>query len=230
MNNREIKTMNKCEQEAIKIKDILKTNLPTNWDGKECITEMHAAETTHWRQMEWIGWYFQWKAFDLLTMHLGGTVGGAYGNSGFDYHNDCVWDFKAHVSNSGKPWAILNDSLAIEECIAEHGSVGFIVAEGPAFYNDIEQTFKKWHSEFSGDPSKYVLKGREEGRRSRRRKTLFVLGDVVIFRLDTETLSQGMEERWLKGFQQNMRNSNDKPRKGKVQIHLGNMPASLILG
>ncbi len=113
------------------------------------------------------------------------------------------------------------DSFAIEK---------YIVAEGPAFYNDIEQTFKKWHSEFSGDPSKYVLKGIEEGRRSRRRKTLFVLGEIVLFRLDAKTLSQGMDERWLKGFQKNMKNSNDRPRKGKVQIHLGNMPASLLVG
>lgn len=221
--------MSDCTQEATRIREILKTHLPQNWDGKSCITEMHTAEATHWRQMEWIGWYFQWKAFDLLTTHLGGAAGGSYGNSDFDYQNECVWDFKAHVSNSGKPWAILNDSIAIEECIKEHGSVGFIIAEGPAFYNDVQQTFKKWHSEFSGEPSKYVLQGIEEGRRSRRRKTLFVLGDIVLFRLDNSTLEQGKEEGWLKGFQQNMRNSNYKPRKSKIQVHLGKMPTSLLL-
>ena len=218
-----------CQEEAAEIKKVLQAGLSAQWDGKKSIVEMRDANARHWRQMEWIGWYFQWKAFQLLTSAIGGGAGPRYSTSDFDYSRDCVWDFKAHVSNAGKPWAILNDANAIEGCIAEHGSVGFIIAAGPAFYNDVQQTFKTWHNSIMEKQSKYVLQGIASGRSSRRRKTLFVLGDILLFRLDAETLARGRTEGWIKGFQLGMVNSNGKPRPSKVQVHLGKMPPFLFL-
>lgn len=218
-----------CAEEAALIKKTLQDNLAKNWDGRECITEMHTAEARHWRQMEWIGWYFQWKAFKLLTEKIGGGSGPHYGQSDFDYKHNCVWDFKAHVSNAGKPWAILNDAEAVTGCIEGYGSVGFIIATGPAFYNDVQQTFKKWHNTLIEKPSKYVLQGIETGRRSRRRKTLFVLGDVLLFRLDATDLAEGTSDGWVRGFQNGMPNSDGKPRRGKIQINFAKMPTRLFL-
>ena len=77
--------------------------------------------------------------------------------------------------------------------------------------------------------SRYVLKGMESGRSSRRRKTVFMLSDILVFQLDAESLEQGKQEGWLRGFQSGLPNSNGKPRPGKMQIHLGKIPARLIL-
>jgi len=34
-------------------------NIPLVWDGRKSILEMKEAGFPHWKQMEWIGWYFQ---------------------------------------------------------------------------------------------------------------------------------------------------------------------------
>ena len=36
------------------------------WDGKECVEEMRDSHYPHWRQMEWIGFYFQMQCEKLL--------------------------------------------------------------------------------------------------------------------------------------------------------------------
>lgn len=35
------------------------SNIPKIWDGQKCIVEMKKANFSHWKQMEWIGFYFQ---------------------------------------------------------------------------------------------------------------------------------------------------------------------------
>ena len=40
--------------------------VPTQWDGKDGILEMKETGYPHWRQMEWIGFYFQF----LCEKHL----------------------------------------------------------------------------------------------------------------------------------------------------------------
>lgn len=88
---------------------------------------------------------------------------------------------------------------------------------------------KKWHNALIDKPSRFVLQGIATGRRSRRRKTLFVLGDVLLFRLDAASLAKGQAEGWLKGFQMGMVNSNGRPRLGKMQVNLAKMPIELFL-
>ena len=72
---------------AMIIKDIIKNtleqNLSENWDGKDCILELKTASENDgvnhgWKQMEWIGWYFEWKARQILNNQLGGTIGPKY--------------------------------------------------------------------------------------------------------------------------------------------------------
>lgn len=218
-----------CESEAALIRQTLSQTFIQNWEGKSCVGEMRQGGSRNWRQTEWIGWYFEWKAFERLTSAIGGGIGPTYNSTEYDYKRDCVWDFKTHVSNSGRPWAILNDSNSVNSCIEEYGSVGFIIAAGPAMYNDVTLSFKKWHSELGGDPSAYVRKGVKTGQPSRRRKTLFVFTEIVMFRFDTDVLARGQSEKWIRGFQKGMPNSNGKPRPSKIQIHLGKMPPELLM-
>lgn len=44
--------------------------LPKIWDGRASTVEMRDAGFPHWRQMEWIGFYFQF----LCEKHLSGTA------------------------------------------------------------------------------------------------------------------------------------------------------------
>ena len=47
----------------VKKSDLIKDRLvkiPKNWDGKKSILEMKEGGSNQWRQMEWIGWYFEY--------------------------------------------------------------------------------------------------------------------------------------------------------------------------
>lgn len=48
------------------IGEILK-NIPKLWDGRESILEMKEVGYPHWRQMEWMGFYFQFLCGKLLS-------------------------------------------------------------------------------------------------------------------------------------------------------------------
>ena len=105
------------------------------WDGKQAILEMYAAGFHHWRQMEWIGFYFQF----LCERHLSPFVripGPKFNHVEFDGFLDIPWDFKAHAINSGCHQVIVNDSWAIAMGIHEFGSVVVILAMGIVDYND----------------------------------------------------------------------------------------------
>lgn len=69
------------------------------WDGKKSIMDMKKVNFSHWKQMEWIGFYFQF----LYEKHLCGIMeipGPKYGNVKFDDFKDIPWDFKAHAINT----------------------------------------------------------------------------------------------------------------------------------
>jgi hypothetical protein len=122
-------------EEANQLLDVVVRNLPQRVDGKDAILELKQ-RNYHWRQMEWIGWYFEYRIFTILSESIGGTTGPAYGNTTFDYKRQFVWDLKAHpkYTNKGTPNEpmILNDREAIEKCVTEKLGLGFIVVNGSA--------------------------------------------------------------------------------------------------
>ena len=216
---------NEVLKEAIEIKKILKNEIPEIWDGKKCILELREADF-NWRQMEWIGWYFEYKARKVLIENFGGQSGPAFGRTPMDYKNKFVWDFKAHPVNSpSHPWAIMNDCEAVNRCIEENNGIGFIIALGEAEYNDVEGSFKRWHSELKGEQTKYVKARIKRGAPSRKRKINFRIQDyLMIFLQDYNQIIRGMEERWLSGdAQTGWRNANGSPRRAKYKIKLNSI-------
>ncbi len=208
------------QEEAIAIVRVLTTHVSTHWDGKICISEMYSVDY-QWRQMGWIGWWFEWKASTVLREQLGGTAGPTYGNTTFDYQRNYVWDFKAHVSNSSSGTQIvLNDSEAIDLCIAEHGGVGFIIAEGNADYNDDNAIFKRWHDTLKGSVSTYEQQRVARGAKSRRRKVAFALTRYLPLFLTADLVAQGRRDGWLGYFQEGMRNADGSPRRPKYKLNL----------
>ena len=159
-------------------------SMPTRWDAREAILAMKDAAYPHWRQMEWIGFYFQFlceRAYKgILEM-----PGKRYGRVEFDAFAEICWDFKAHAANTMRHDLITNDSEAIANAIQEYGHYGLILAIGEVEYNDEERTFKKWHDALKGGRSNYELARIERGAMSRRRKTEFVLKEIHIIHLDS---------------------------------------------
>ena len=110
--------------------------MPDKWDGKQCILELRNAGY-QWRQMEWIGWCFEYKAINLLQARFGLHPGPSFGSTRFDFKLNFVWDFKSHPLNSAShPWVIVNDREAIDKCISNFDGLGVIIAEGEVEYDD----------------------------------------------------------------------------------------------
>jgi hypothetical protein len=209
------------KEESQLIREVLKTKIPNMWDGRKSILELKEANF-NWRQMEWVGWFFEYKARLVLINTIGGEKGPIYGNTSFDYKKQFVWDFKSHpVNSSGHPWAIMNDCEAVRSCILENQGLGFIVALGKAIYNDDNQSFKLWHTRLKGGKSKYEKERIKRGAPSRKRKTSFeLINYLVIFFQNMEQIEQALDENWLAYAQKGWRNADGSPRRVKYKINI----------
>ena len=204
--------MGKIEKICSKIEEQLKA-IPVEWDGKKAIRKMKKIGDGQWKQMEWIGFYFQF----LCEKYLKGLFEfqiPRYGNASFDGLYKIPFDFKAHAIGKKSHIVLLNDREAIECGINDYGSVGLIVAEGVAIYDDEDRTFYKWHEALKGEVSAYTLENRKKDARSRRRKISMTLKRILIIEITEKTLHN------CKPFQKGFKNSDGNPRREKLKINL----------
>ncbi|MEN6295640.1 MAG: hypothetical protein ABFD61_05880 [Chloroherpetonaceae bacterium] len=188
-------------------------DIPKIWDGRESIIEMKESGYPHWRQMEWIDFYFQYLCEKYLSKIME-IPGPKYGNTKFDAFKDIPWDFKAHAMNTSSNKIIVNDSEAIANMIKEYGEVGLILAIGKVIYNDEDRTFQKWHEELKGGSSDYSVKREQRGAWSRLRKVSFDLQQISFIKITDQTLVK------CGSFQEDFRNSDGNPRGVKVLLDL----------
>ena len=195
--------------------------LPTVWDGKTAIIEMKESGYPHWRQMEWIGFYFQ----HLCEQKLAGLFEfqqPKYGRVSFDGFFHIPFDFKAHATNTSSHSIIVNDEEAIMHALRDYGAVGLIIAMGDVVYNDENRSFQKWHDDFKGKTSEYVLRNRERGAWSRFRKHNMTLRQITIVELTKTSLMK------CGSFQTSCRNSNGNIRRAKILIDLEKLDTEIV--
>jgi hypothetical protein len=203
--------------------------MPERIDGKQAIVEMKDSGSSHWRQMEWIGFWFEHLVEHEIKRRIGVSVGPTIGRTTFDLVMDHVWDLKVHPQNSRSKYLVLNDREAVDRCIDDFGGFGFVVVTGIAEYDDSGE-FKLWHDALKGGRSSYELQRIERGAPSRRRKVAFVPNRVeAVFFESNADISRGLDEEWLGYFQEGMRNSNGGARRPKYQINLEATPDDFVV-
>ena len=196
-------------------------NILLVWDGRKSILEMKESGFPHWKQMEWIGWYFQFLCERFLK-DIVEIPGPKFGNVRFDGFLKIPWDFKAHAINTSSHQIIVNDSEATAIGIEKFGSVGLILAMGKVEYNDEQRTFQKWHEALKGGKSKYELERIKRGAWSRLRKTEFNLEQISFIKIDDNVLIK------CGSFQRDFRNSNGRPRREKVLLDLEKLDEEIV--
>jgi hypothetical protein len=197
------------------------TSIPTNWDGKKAILEMQKSDYPHWRQMEWIGFYFQFLCEKLLS-GLFVFQQPVYGKVSFDGLYQMPFDFKAHAINTSSHQIIVNDSEAISLAIKKYGAVGVIAALGEVTYNDSDRSFQEWHEKLKGGLSAYTKERIARGAWSRLRKQNFSLSQISIIEITDKTLIK------CGAFQEDFRNSDGSPRRKKVLLDLESLDEEII--
>ena len=201
---------------SVRLKEI-----PVHWDGRKSILEMKESGFNQWKQMEWIGFYFQFLCEKILK-NIMKIPGPKYGNVKFDGFKEIPWDFKAHAINTSSHQIIVNDSEATANAIKDYGSVGLILAMGEVKYNDDKRTFQKWHEALKGGKSKYELERIKRGAWSRLRKVEFNLKQISFIKIDDAVLVK------CGSFQRDFRNSNGRPRREKVLLDLEKLNEEII--
>lgn len=193
------------------------SSLKTEWDGRECILELQANDF-NWRQMEWIGWFFEMKCRQLLPSAGFEVPGERIGRITFDAKRLANWDFKAHAVKSNSHFAVLNDVAAMDASIAAHGWHGLIVALCDCDYNDTDRAFQRWHTNLKGGLSIYERERLKRTSVSRYRKTRALLSEILFISIDERSREH------LRIYAQG-RNSNGNPREPKYMIDLENLDA-----
>lgn len=200
------------ENLAKKIGLELKNNLNSKWDGKKAILFMKDNGSKHWKQMEWIGFYFEFMC-DRILKNVLDDKKVKYGNVTFDGFLKIPWDYKSHSSNISSKCPT-NGLVEINKAIKEFGCIGLIIADGFAQLEDDNQSFKNWHDTLKGKKSDYVKKGELMGRSSRKRKEAFQLSKIIFMRVNAETIrNQGT-------FQKGMINADGSLRNEKLLIDM----------
>ena len=197
-------------------------NIPKNWDGKEAILEMKKEGFKQWKQMEWIGWYFEY----LCQKHLKQIMQFhkvKYGNTSFDGFVGVPFDFKSHALNTKNHKIVINDKESIQKAIEEYGYVIVIMALGWAKYNDKNGSFYRWHEKVKGGKSKYELERIEREAWSRLRKVKFDIKEIRLIKIDGDTLKR------CSSFQENFRNANGSLRRSKIMISLNDIKENEII-
>jgi len=187
--------------------------IPMNWDGKKSILEMKENNARNWKQMEWIGWYFEYLCNKYLKGVMEMPCKKKYGNVSFDGYLEVPWDFKSHAIQSGNK-IIINDSEATSNAVSDFGCVGLILATGSATYDNASRNFQNWHEKLKGRQSLYVTQRIARGAPSRKRKISMEISKILFVRIDDNLLVK------CGSFQKNFRNSDGNPRREKVLLDL----------
>lgn len=191
----------------------LVSKIPMSWDGKKCILEMKKDNARNWKQMEWIGWYFEYWCQKNLNKIMEMPFSKKYGSVSFDGYLEIPWDFKSHAIESGNK-IIINDSEAISNAISDFGCMGLILATGSVIYDNQSGDFKKWHDVLKGGKSNYETKRIVRNAPSRKRKSNMKISKIDLIKIDDELLIK------CDSFQENFRNSNGNLRRKKVLLDL----------
>jgi len=195
--------------------------IPKFWDGKTAILEMKNAGGKHWRQMEWMGFYFEFLCEKYLKNVLSFHEK-KYGNVSFDGFGRIPLDFKAHAMNTNSHKIIVNDLEAILSAVEEFGVVGLVIAVGKVKYNDEARVFQKWHQVLKGGKSKYEKDRIARGAWSRLRKVSVDLAQISFLKIDEKVLEKAGS------FQKDFRNSGGGSRREKLLIDLEKMDENIV--
>jgi hypothetical protein len=196
-------------------KDVLSIfkKFPKIIDGKNAILEMKDGNSKNWKQMEWMGFYFEYWCNENLKDFMEMPYAKKYGHVSFDGFLRKPWDFKCHATESGNIVPI-NDYEAISKAVNEFGYVGIILAECSVHYDNESLDFKTWHDTLKGRISNYEQNRIKRNAPSRKRKTRINLSKINFIRFDNELLVK------CKSFQKNFRNANGIARREKISLDL----------
>ncbi|PKQ14570.1 MAG: hypothetical protein CVT68_11210, partial [Actinobacteria bacterium HGW-Actinobacteria-8] len=164
------------------------------WDGRAAVEEMRDDGCSQWRQMEWPGFYYEYRGlralYNGMERRTWSHPAQKYGVTVFDYAHHYVWDMKAHTESvraevsgetvRGRSTAPLNDHHSTDLCAADTG-VGLLVLNGEALVDETK-AFDLWHRAVTKDGRARVDQRIAAATFSRARKKAFTPLTISAYR------------------------------------------------
>lgn len=174
--------------------------------GYDAIQEMKINDG-QWRQMEWIGWYYEHLANACVKRNAEPFLSSNGNKVYIDYIVDGVLtDLKVHNTLAKNHTIYLNDYTALESCIKHKGQCNFLVILGESKMDE-DGAFVKWHNGLIGKPT---------NPKGRKRKIDFHIRGYALLPIDRKNFDR------LLCLKQG-KNSNGKPRPPKAGVNLNKM-------
>ena len=217
--------IDKPEEEAKKILEVVDKYFPKIFEGQESIKWLHE-HTSQGKQREWAAIFFEEYCRPLLTNFLGGWYGVRITKgSRIDYQRYYNWDLKVHSlkDRNGKLQSqiILNDKDAMDRTIKLESGIGFIIAD-VAFNFDKHSKLLKWRDKYERRTTQHSINSRLMKNRGK------VIGLKAIFIKDEEMLKTGRKLGWIDIFEQG-RQPSGSIRKPKYMINLEKVPSEVCV-
>jgi hypothetical protein len=202
--------------EARALMAALREALPTTWDGRKCIQEMHEAEYSQWAQDEWAAFYFEFQGLPALINAFGGGPC-QFANTRIDYSLGHPWDLKVHMAESAV--APLNDQQAMHAALTAGAGLGFVVLSGDVEYDD--GAFRQWQRDYRASHGKAPRKRSVPPAYRRKSKVSFRPKVLDVFFIEDErALDEAVNDGSLTVMRQG-RQTSGAARLPKYALHLG---------
>ena len=174
--------------------------------GYDAVREMKE-NNSQWRQMEWIGWYYEYLANGCVKRNTDFFLSPTGNKVYIDYVVDGVLtDLKVHNTLAKNHTLYLNDYAALKSCIQNQGRCNFLLILGESKMDE-DGAFVKWHNN---------LIGKLTNPKGRKRKVDFRIQGYALLPIDASNFDK------LLCLKQG-KNSNGKPRPPKAGINLKKM-------
>jgi len=118
-----------------------------------------------------------------------------------------------------------------EELISSDGKGGIgVFVVNVVVHEDFNEDFRRWHEEQKGGESNYTLEREADGRPTRRRKTAYMIVNVMAYYFRKQDIDKGVKNGWMRNdFQLGMRNYDGTPRNPKYMLCLDQVPKKYLL-
>lgn len=191
-----------------------------DWVGKELGQSMLDAGDRNWRQIEWIGFGFEFLAKQYLKNHfmIHENIPVEHRDV-FDAFNQFPWDLKTHVLRNARGNVTratpLNDMAAIDRVFETYNNFGLVIVDGNATFGD---EYEQWRMRSNGGVlSATQIRNAAEGRTSRKRKDTFSVEKVSLFVFSAEDMAALKADKIMSEFKQG-RQADGTPRNLKYKF------------
>ena len=194
---------------------------------QQSVSEMKAAESPAWREVEWPGHYIKYLLQNYCEQNPDCGISPYDDKKRHLVKGDFLWDARVHDFKKNE--IPLGDVREYNDLISSSKGIGVILVNAEIL-SDKTGKIKDWHETLKGKSSEYSIKGNLIGRKERPRKERIRIKQASAYFFQPNDLQTGISEGWATDrFQSTMKNATNPKRNKKYEILKSKIPSKYLL-